>query len=185
MKMQISTLPKFGISIFGKLGFEKNEKSGHQNLKFVWILGMEIYPKNWKICTSKPQIRFRFWILGQEIWFSKFENRFLRFLSNLNSRPSNLKSATSKTPKSWFSHTNSYFRSKFVFDQNLDFVLGWSNSLINLAASNSPLRKPWGGYAPKHPPKITARWRRKSDWSRKNLLRTLRRKKVTSFFTTL
>ena len=30
----------------------------------------------------------------------------------------------SKTPKSTFSHQNSYFRSNFFFDQNLDFVLG-------------------------------------------------------------
>ena len=30
----------------------------------------------------------------------------------------------SKTPKSWFSLQNSYFRLNFFFDQNLDFVLG-------------------------------------------------------------
>ena len=33
-------------------------------------------------------------------------------------------SATSKTPKSTFSLQNTYFRFKFFFDQNLDFVLG-------------------------------------------------------------
>ena len=54
----------------------------------------------------------------------KIQNRFFLFLSNLASRPKNLKSAMPKTPKPTFSFQNSDFRFKFFFYQNLDFVLG-------------------------------------------------------------
>ena len=113
IKMQKSILPKFEISIFENFGFRKITKWAHQHLE------------KYKICTSKPEIRLRFWIWLSGKWFRNFENRFLQFLSNIISRPSNLKSATSKTPKSSFSLQNSYFRWKFFFDQNLDFVLGY------------------------------------------------------------
>ena len=141
MKMQNSTLPKFGISIFDKFGFGKMKNRDTKIWNSISILNFwdrksKSIPKIWK---SAPQIRFRFLILGLEIRFSKFQNRFLQFLSNLNLRPSNLKSATSKTPKSTFSLQNSYFRFKFFFDQSFDFVLGihfsvgdfHSNSLRN------------------------------------------------------
>ena len=98
MKMQNSIMPKFEISIFGKFGFAKNQKSPLQNLKF----------------------RCRFWILGIEIWFRNFENRFFQFLSNFDLGPKNLKSPSSKTPKSTFSLKNSNFSSTEI--QN--FVLG-------------------------------------------------------------
>ena len=112
MKMQTSTLPKFEISIFEEFGFGKSEKSAHQNLEKC------------KIGTSKFEIRLRIWQLGSRNPFSKIQNRFLQFLSNLVPRPKNLKSPTSKTTKSSFSLQNSYFRLNFFFDQNLDFVLG-------------------------------------------------------------
>ena len=55
MKMQNSTLPKFGILILGKFGFQKNAKSGHQNLKFDFdfeILDPKFDFENFKIGFS-------------------------------------------------------------------------------------------------------------------------------------
>ena len=53
MKMQKSTLPKFEISIFKELGFEKSEKSIHENQNFKFG-----FPKNEK---SGPQnLKFDF-----------------------------------------------------------------------------------------------------------------------------
>ena len=118
MKMQIPTLPKFGISAFGNLWCGKMRKS------------LLTASKKCKIGISKFEIRFRFWILLSGNWFLKFENRFHQFLSNIISRPQNSNSARSKTPKSTFSHQNSHFRFKFFFDQNLDFVLGHPRAVL-------------------------------------------------------
>ena len=135
MKMQNSILPKFEISFFEKLGFGKlrNRDTKTWNLISIWSFwdrNSKSIPKTknlgfkkWEIGTSKSEIRFWFWIFGPGNWFWKFENHFLPFLSNFDLGPQNLKSATSKTPKSWFSLQNLYFRCKFFFDQNLDFVL--------------------------------------------------------------
>ena len=65
--MQNATLPKFEFSIFFKIWFRKNDKSGHHTLKFdvdVEICGykFKIYFQNSKICTSKFEIRLRFLI---------------------------------------------------------------------------------------------------------------------------
>ena len=111
-----------------KFRFFQNLDSGKWNIgtskpKFSFLKNLgfrKVRNRDLKICnsfcfsffgTSKPKIRFRFWILGPWIRFRKFENRFLQFLSNLISRHQNLKSATSKTPKSWFSLQNSNFSS--------------------------------------------------------------------------
>ena len=122
--------------ILGKLGFGKlrnrNTKTWNSiSICSFWDGNSKSIPKiqnsgfnKWEIGTSKREIWFRFWILMPQIWFSKFQNRFLQFLSNFDLGPKNLKSAMSKTPKSSFSLQNSYFRFKFFFDQNLDFVLG-------------------------------------------------------------
>ena len=116
MKMQNSTLPKFEISIFEKFGFEKIRNRDIETWNSVSILksGDRNSTQNWKICTSKPEIWLRFWILGIEIWFRNFENRFFQFLSNFNSSPRNSKSPSSKNPKSTFSLQNSNFSSTKV-----------------------------------------------------------------------
>ena len=113
MKMQKSTLPKFQISILGKFGFQKNTKSASHNFKKIRNRHLKTW--NWIAIWN-----FRF-----KNQFSKIQNRFLQSLSNLASRPKNLKSAMSKTPKSTFSLQNSHIHFKFFFDQNLDFVLGY------------------------------------------------------------
>ena len=95
-------LPKFEISIFQKFRFEK------------------CHPKS-KFHTPKPWFRFRIWDLASWNPFSKIQNRFLHFLSNLVSRPKNLKSPSSKTPKYWFSLQHSHFRFKYFFYRNPKF----------------------------------------------------------------
>ena len=109
--MQNSTLPKFEISVFEKLGFGKI--------------------RNWQLTTSKntnsaPQNLKLDCDMEFSIQKSIFENlkSISPIPSNLVSRPKNLISAMSQTPKSTFSFQKYHFRLKFFFDQNLDFVLG-------------------------------------------------------------
>ena len=120
---------RFRFSILG----DRNSKSIPKIQNFGF--------KKWEIGTSKSEIRFWFWIFGPGNWFWKFESRFLSFLSHFDLGPQNLKSATSKNPKSWFSLLNSYFRLKFFFDQNLDFVLGTMLSWPALPNSRKSCKK--------------------------------------------
>ena len=111
------------ISIFEKFSFEQMmTRTSKPEIRFrfwilvmeFWILVMEIQnlsQKIWKIRMWKPEIRFRFGFFGPGNWFWKFKNHFLQFLSNFDLGPKNLKSPSSKTPKSFF------FRSKIlIFD---------------------------------------------------------------------
>ena len=97
---------------FKIIGFRENEKLAPQNFEKMQNRHLKIW--NW----------ITIWNFRLKNQISKIQNRFLKFLINLASRPKNLKSAMSKTPKPSFSFQNSYFPFKFFFDQNLDFVLG-------------------------------------------------------------
>ena len=110
--MQKPTLPKFEISIFDKFGFGKM-RNWHLTL-LKKLQNRHLKTLNWIAILN----------FGAGNLIFKIQNRFLQFLSNLVSGPKNFKSAMPKTSKSSFSLQNSYFRFKFFFDQNLDFVLG-------------------------------------------------------------
>ena len=120
MKMQKSTLPKFEISFFEKLGFgkmrnrdiktkiltfkefgfPKNEKSGHQNSKLDYDFDFLAQNSISKISKSASLFRIEFRFETPKFEFAVVENhKILIFASNF----------------------------KFFFDQNLDFVLGYVN----------------------------------------------------------
>ena len=108
-KYRIRFCQNLKFRFFKKIGFRENEKSKIKTKIFdFWRIRV---PEKYKICTSKLEIRFRFWILVPENWFLKFQNCFLQFLSNLISRTQNSNSAMSKTHKSTFSHQHSNFSS--------------------------------------------------------------------------
>ena len=126
--MQKSTLPNFGISIFEKLGFGIIRNRYLKTWNSISILNfgnakLKIYLQNSKICTWKFDIRFRLWILGPEIWFSKFQNRISNFF-RISIRDHQIWNRRPRKPRNLDFRFKINFRFKFFFNLNIGFVLG-------------------------------------------------------------